>query len=134
MRNVGKRAAVNKRRSSTKRLHKVGVDCVFQQSGKCTLCVQLTGGDWRPVEREANSDRSESPFQICSICRKTQNSHDLGRGRDSKPCLGRHSIRRSTKSGDYFSQGPVIDVHATLPGDPPWVNAELIALMDVVIH
>ena len=61
-------------------------------------------------------------------------SHDLRGGGDGEPRLCRNTAGRPAEAGDHVAQGAVVHVQAALPSDATWVDAQLVALVDVVIN
>ena len=134
VRNVRKGAAVHKGGRALERLHEVRLERVLQQRRHRALRLQIAGGHGLSVVGVAHDDARELRLQIHHVAGEAQHRHDLARHRDVKAVLARHAVGLAAETGHDVSQLPVVHVHRAAPGDPARVDAEHIALLNVVVQ
>src|SRR5699024_8123996 len=133
VRDVGEGATVDERRGAAEGLHEVGVQRVAQQGGERALDLQVAYGDRPATISLADHDVGELSLQISQVRGEAEDRHHLAGGGDVEARFSRGAVGRTTEPGDDGTQAAVVDVHATAPGDPARVDAELVALLDVVV-
>ena len=77
----------------------------------------------RPRRSEVDDVRSEA-----------EDSHDFGRDGDVVAVLTRHAVRAAAEAVDDVAELAVVHVDAAAPGDAARVDAERVALEDVVVE
>ena len=137
MRDIRERAAVDDRRSSLQRLHKVRLQCVLEECRHRALSLEVAGGHRLLVLDfaigVADDDLRESLLQVADARREAEDRHDLGGHCDVVPVLARNAVHFSAETVDDGAELAVVHVDAALPGDLPRINIQLISLLDVVV-
>ena len=134
VRDVRKGAAVHKCRRTFQRLHQVRFERIFQQRRHSARRLQLAAGDRLVVRRVSHDDVGQPLFQIANRAGQTQYRHDFARDRDVKTILTRHAIRFAAHAVHNKAQLPVVHVDAPFPSDAAHVDAQRVALLDVVVQ
>ena len=134
MGDVGEGAAVDERGGMLQRLNQVGLQSVLQQSGHSALCVQVTGGDGLAGVSIADHQTSQSGLQVVDVGGQAQNRHDLGSHGDVVAVLTGGAVDLAAQAVNDEPQLTVVHIDAAAPGDLAGVNAQSIALIDMVIE
>ena len=134
VRDVGKRPAMHERRRALERLHEVGLERVAQQCCHRAHGLEVARRDGPAVIRVAHDDAAQPRLQIGHGLCQAEYGHDLTGGRDVKAVLVRHAVGPAAEPADDAAQLPVVHVHAAPPRDAPRVDAEGVALLDVVVE
>ena len=82
----------------------------------------------------SHDDPAKALLKVLHIRRQTENRHDLGGHGDHKMVLAHHSVRLCAKADDHVAQRPVVHVLAALPLHLPGIDAQGVALLDVVVQ
>ena len=133
VRDVGERAAVDEGRVVLERLHQVRRERGLQQRRHGAVRLQVARQDRLVVVPVADDDAPEALLQVGEAARQAQDRHDLGGHHDVEAVLARHAVGRAAEADDDLAQRAVVDVDHAPPGDAPHVEAELVALVDVVV-
>ena len=72
-------------------------------------------------------------LQILERSRQAENRHHFGGDDDIEAVLARIAVARAAEADRDVAQRAVIHVHHALPCDAPHVDAERIAMVDVVV-
>ena len=134
VRDVGKRPAVHERRRALERLHEVGLERVAQQRRHRAHGLEIARCDGAAVIRVAHEDAAQPRLQIGHGLGQAEHRHDLAGDRDVESVLARHAVGPAAEPVDDAAQLPVVHVHAAPPRDAPRVDAEGVALLDVVVE
>ncbi len=134
MGDVGKRPAVDKGGGMLQGLHQIGLQSVLQQGGHGARRLQLAGGHRFPVIGVAHDNGLQPALEIGDVLGEAQHRHDLTGHGDVKPVLPGHAAHPATQAVHHIPQLPVVHIHAAPPGDPSGINAQGVALVDVVVH
>src|SRR5699024_9412529 len=78
-------------------------------------------------------DGADAAFEVSQVRGQAQDRHDLGGDHDVETVLPGGALGGPAQADHGLAQGPVIDVHHPLPLDAARVDAQLIALMDVIV-
>ena len=133
VRNIGERAAVQDGRIVLQRLHQVRCQRVLQQHGHRAVHLQVGGAHRLAVTRLGHHDTTQPRLQIGQRVGQTEDGHDLGGDDNVKAVLARKAVARSAQSGSDAAQRTVVHVNHPLPGDAPRINAQRVAVMDVIV-
>jgi hypothetical protein len=133
MRNVGKRSAVNDGRVVLQRLHQVRLDGILQQRRHGPLGLQVAGANRVQIARVADDDPGQPLLQVAPRGGQAEDRHDLGRDDDVEAVLARKAIARAAKRDHGGAQRTVVHVDDATPHDAPQVEAQRIAMVDVVV-
>ncbi len=127
-------AAMHKGGSAFKGLHQIGHQRIFEQGSHGSLSMKVACGHRLPVEGITNHNARQALFEVADGRRQAEHCHNLGSHRDVKAVLTRHTIGHATKAIHHVAQLAVVHIHAALPGDAARIEAQLIALLDMVVH
>ena len=135
VRDVAERARVDEHGRVLQRLQQVRPDRVLHDHGHRAGGLQLLGGD-RLARRACSRPRSGRAWPACRAATidRASTAIDLGRGGDVEAGLPRHAVRRGAEADHDVAQRPVVDVEHPAPGDVVQVEAELVALVQVVVE
>ncbi len=131
---VGEGAAVDEGRGTLQGLDQVGLQSVLQQGGHGALGFQVMGGDRLAVIGVGHDHPAQPFFQVGDAGGQTQYRHDLAGHGDVKAVLPGHALHLAAQAVNDVAQLPVIHVHAALPDDLLDVDAQGIALLDMVVQ
>ncbi len=131
---VGERAAVDQRRVVLQRLHEVRLDGVAQQYGHRAVGLQIGGRDGLSLAGVGYDDPPQPLLQFPQRLGETEDGHHLGGHGDIVAGLAWHGVVRAAQPDDYVPQRPVVHVDHPLPDDPPRIDAQGVAVLDVVIQ
>ena len=134
MRDVGERAAVHEGGRALQRLHQVGLERVLQQRGHGALRLQVAGRDGVIVARVAHHDARKALLEVGDGRGQAEDGHDLAGHRDVEAVLARHAVGLAAQAVHHVAQLAVVHVHHALPRDLAHVDAQLVALLDVVVQ
>ena len=134
MRDVRERAAVHERGVVLERLDEVGLDGVLQERRHGALRVDVVDRDRLAVVRVRDDHAAEARLEVHEVRREAEHGHDLGRDGDVEAVLARHAVRDAAEAVHDVSKLAVVHVDAALPHDAARVDAEGVALLDVVVQ
>ena len=132
--NVGEGAAVDKGGGALQGLHQVGLDGLLQEGGHGPLGVELAASHRLAGEIVAHHDAAQPLFQVGDGAGQAQHRHDLAGHGDVKAVLPGHAVGPAAHAVHDEAQLPVVHIQAALPGDAPHVDAQGVALLNVVIQ
>src|ERR1019366_1476928 len=133
MRDIGERPAVNERRVVFESLHKVRLEGAFQKHRHGAMGVQIGRMNRLLVARVANHDPSQPVLQILDRGGKTKDGHDFGGDHDVEAILAGIAVPNAAQPNGDLPQRPVVHVDHALPCDAPHIEAQLIAVMDMIV-
>ena len=131
---IGKGAAVDEGGSALQGLDQVGLQGVLQQGGHGPGGLQITGGDRLLVIGIAHDDVAQALLQVGDGGGQAQHRHDLAGHGDVKAVLPGDALHPAAQAVDHIAELAVIHVHAPLPCDAFDVDAQGVALLDVVVQ
>ena len=131
---ISEGAAVHNGGSALESLNKIGLDSVLEQRGHSAVSLDVLSING--LARVVVSDKyvAQPALKVVDIRRKAKDSHDLGGNGDDEVILARNSVDLSAESYDDIAQSAVVHVEAALEKYPARVDAELVALLDVVVE
>ncbi len=132
--NVGKGTAVNESGGVLQGLNQVGLQSVLQQSGHGALSVQVAGGDGLAGIGVANHQTGQTSLQVGDVGGQTQNGHDFGSDSDVVAVLTGGAVDLAAQAVHHEAELTVIHIDAAAPGDLTGVDAQSVALVDMVIE
>ena len=94
---------------------------------------EVGGTQGLAVARFGHHDAAKPFLQVGQRRRQAKNRHHFRRHDDVKAVLPRVAIARPTKAHRDIAQRAVVHVHHALPGDAAHVNAQRVAVVDVVV-
>ena len=115
-------------------LHEVRVHGVPQEGGHGARHLELLREHGGPVGPEGDDHAAQSRFQIGEVLGQAQGGHDLGGRGDEKARLARHAVHAAAQSHDHLTEGAVVDVEHTLPQHLAHIDAEGVAVVEVIVE
>ena len=131
---VGEGSAVDEGGRPLQCLDQVGLQGVLQQGGHGALRLQVVGGDGLTVVCIRHNHFSQPGLQVRDVRRQAQHRHDLAGHGDLKAVLPRHALDFAAQTVHDVAELAVVHVHGPLPGDLFGVDAQGVALLDVVVQ
>ena len=131
---VGEGAAVDDGGIIFQRLHKVRIQCIFQQGGHGTGSTDLTGGDGLAVVGVGTHDLGKTLLQVGNAGGEAEDRHHLAGNGDIKAVLAGGAVHLAAQTVHDEPQLTVIHVHAALPCDAAGVDVQRVALLDAVVN
>ncbi len=125
--------AVDDRRVVLQRLHQVGLDGVAQQRRHRAMGLHLRGRDGFEVARQADDDAAQACLQVRQVLGQAQDGHHFGGDDDVETVLAREAVGRAAQADRDVAQRAVVHVHHAAPADAAQVDAQLVAVVDVVV-
>ena len=130
---VGEGAAVDERWGPAQGLHQVWVHSVLQQRRHRAFRPEVARGDRLLVVGQADGDVGQALLKVLQVRCQAEDRHDFRRSGNGEPGFRRHAVCGPAEARDHVAQRAVVDVHAALPGHPARVDAQRVALVDVVV-
>ena len=131
---VGKGPAVDQGRGVLQRLHQVGLQRILQQGRHGPLRLEIVGRHRPPVKGIGHDHPAQPGLQIRDIAGQAQHGHDLAGHGDVEPVLPGDALHPASQAVDNVAELAVVHVHAALPHDLLAVDAQGVALLDVVVQ
>ena len=125
---------MHERRRVFERLHEIGLERVLQQSRHGALGLELAGANGLAVVGVADHDLPEALLEVGDGGRQAQDRHDLRRDGDVESILAWDALGLAADAVDDMAELTVVHVDDALPSDALGVDAERVALLDVVIQ
>ena len=133
VRDVGKRTAVNEGRVVFQGLHQVRFQSLLEQHRHRALSLEVPGEDGRQIPAVPDHDVAEPLLEVDQAFREAEDGHDFGSHDDVESVLARVAVAGTAQPHRNLAQRAIIHVDDTLPGDAPHVEAQLVAVVDVVV-
>ena len=131
---VGEGTAVDKGGSVLKGLYQVGLEGILQEGCHGAFRVQIMCRDGLSVIGVGDDGPAKAGLEVCDIACQAEDRHDLGSNGDLKTVFSGNTLHASAEAVDNISELAVVHVDCALPGDLLDINAEGIALLDVVVE
>ena len=125
--------AVHEGRRALERLHEVGLQGVLEQGGHGASGLELAGSHRLAGVGVAHDDAAQTLLEVGDVARKAQDRHDLGGNRDVEAVLARGAVGLAAQAVDDEAKLAVVHVDHALPGDAARVDAQGVALLDMVV-
>ena len=132
--NIGKRPAVDEGGGMLQRLYQIGLDGVFQQGSHGSLSLELSRRHRIARPAVPHHNGGEPFFKIGQTVCQTQDGHDLRGHCDVKAVLPRHAVHPSSQAVHHLAQLAIVHVYTALPGNPPGVDVQGVALLNMVVQ
>ena len=130
---VPERAGVNDGRRVLQCLEQVGLDRLPHDDRHRSARPEGFGRDRLALARVRHHDAIEPRPEVLEGRRQGQHRHHLGRRGDVEARLAGGAVVARTETDGDVAQGPVVDVHHPAPGDVVDIDAELVAMVEVVV-
>ena len=131
---VGEGPAVDEGRGALQGLDQVGLQSVLQQGRHGALGLQVVGGDGPAVVGIGHHHPAKAGLQVGDVGGEAQHRHDLAGHGDVEAILPGHALHPAAQAVHDAAQLAVVHVHAALPGDALDIDAQGVALLDVVVQ
>ena len=134
VRDIGERAAVNEGGVVLEGLHEIRLQRVLQQDRHRTVRLEVARMHGLLVARVADDDLAEPRLEIGERLRKAEDRHDFGGDDDVEAVLPRKAVARAAQRDGDVSQRAVVHVHDALPRNASHVDAQRVAVVDVIVE
>ena len=134
MSDVGERTTVDECGGVLQGLNQVGLQSILQQSSHSALSLQVAGGDGLTGVGVADDQTGQTLLQVVDVSSQAQNSHDFGSDGDVVAILTRSAVDLAAQAVGDETQLTVVHIDATAPGDLTGVDAQSVALVNMVIE
>ena len=134
VRDVGKRPAVHQAGGMADGLDEVGAERVAQKRGHRARRAHLARRDRRALIRARDHDAAQPGLEVPEVGGQAEGGHHLAGGGDVKAVLARRAVLRAAQALHDMAQLPVVDVQAMAEAHPPGIDAQGVALLDMVVH
>jgi hypothetical protein len=131
---VAERPPVHEGRRALQRLHEVRLDGVLHQHGHGPGRLELARLHQRPGRRLSHDDALDARLEVRQVAGQAQDGHDLGGHGDLEAALARHPVGGAAQAEHDVAQRAVVHVEHALPEDPALIEAERVALAQVVVE
>ena len=130
---VRERPAVDECRPALEGLEQVRLDRVLEEDGHRAGDLQVLGGDRLPVARRGQDHPAEPGAQVRQVRGQREDRHDLRGDRDDELGLAGVAVLATAEPDDDLPQRAIADVEHARPEDPELVDAQGVAVVDVVV-
>ena len=130
---VGERTPVHERGRVLEGLHEVRRQSVPQQRRHRAVRVEVAGTHRPAVTGVGDDDVAEALLEVGQARGEAEDRHHLGCHDDVESRLARHAVADPAEPEHDVTQRAVVDVEHPPPGDPPHVDVQRVALLDVVV-
>ena len=135
VRDIAERPGVQNGRAAFERLYEIGAQRVFEQQRHGTGGLQIAGANRGALFAAGgpHDDVAEAPLEIFGVGGEGHDGHDFTGGDDHPPFFAHHAIA-GAHADDGLTQGAIVHVDRTRPGDALGVEAQRIAVIQVVVE
>ena len=112
----------------------MGLQGVFQQHGHGAVGLQIGGRDRLAVAGVGDDDPPQPLAQFVQRLGEAEAGHHLAGHGDVEAALVGHRVVGPAQADDDVAQGPVVHVDHPLPDDPARIDAQGVAVVDVVVQ
>jgi hypothetical protein len=134
MGDVAEGAGVDQDGRVLQRLEEVGLRGVAKDRGHRAAALEVLGGDRRAVLRVADDDAGQAGLQVGQRGGEGQHGHHLRGGRDVEAALAGDAVLLRAEADHDVAQRTIVDVEHPAPRDVVEVEAERVALVEVVVQ
>ena len=131
---VGEGAAVDKGGCVLQGLNEVGLEGILEEGCHSAFRLQIVGCDGLAVKCIGDDDPAQAGLEVADVAGQTEDCHDLGGDGDIKTVLARNTLHPAAEAVHDIAELAVVHVHGALPGDLLDIDAEGIALLDMVVE
>ena len=133
MRDIGERSAVDKRRGVFQCLYQIRFQRVFEDCCHRALDLEVRDRYRLILIGVADDDGRDFLLQIRNIFGEAEDRHDLAGNRDLESVFARYALHAAAQSVDDIPQLTIIHIDYALPCDLFDIDAEAVALLDMVV-
>ena len=113
---------------------RLGLQGVLEQDGHGAVGLQVGGRDGPAVAGVGHDDAPQPLAEFAQRFGEAEDGHHFGGHGDVEAALAGHAVGHAAQPHHDAPQGPVVHVHHPLPHDAPRVDAQLVAVVDVVVQ
>ena len=129
---VGERTAVDQGRCVFDGLDQVRFDGILHEDSHSPFDAELAGRDQIAVQVIGYGDVAHAFLEVHEVAGQAEGCHDFRCDSDHEVVFPRETADFAAHADDDVAQGPVVHVHDALPDDAAHVDAQGIALVDVI--
>jgi hypothetical protein len=133
MGDVAEWTAMDKGRSAFQGLEQVRLQRVLEEDGHRARDLEVLGRDRRPILPRCQHDPAEPLPQVPQVGCERKDRHHLGCDGDHELGLARISVLLATQADHDVTESAVADVDDPRPQDVVGVDAQRVAVVDVVV-
>ena len=133
MGDVAERAGVHDDWRVLERLQQVGLQCLLHDDRHRAGTVELLGGDRLTGLGVADDDATHAGTHVGQRSGKGEDGHHFGGGGDVEAGLACDSVHLAAEADDDVAQAAVVHVEHAAPRDVVDVEAQFVALVQVVV-
>ena len=127
-------AAVHQAGGALEGLDEVGLDRVLHQGGHRALGLEVARVNRLARVVIGDQNIAEALLEVVEVGGQTQDGHDLGGDRDHEVILARHAVHLAAQTDRDVAQRAVVHVEHAGEDDPAGVDAQRVALLQVVVQ
>ena len=131
--NVAEGAGMHDDGCVLQRLQQVRLQCFLHDDGHRASGMKLLGGDRIAVLRVADHDATHTSAHVVQRSGEGEDGHDLGGSGDVETGLTSDAIHLAAEADDDVAQAAIVDVEHAAPCDVVDIEAELVALVKMVV-
>ena len=121
-------------RRAFQRLHQVGVNGVFEQSGHSAVSAQVACVHRFTGIGICHQNIAQPFFQVFPVVRQAQNGHNFAGHRNDEPIFPGNPVNFAAQAHNDVPQRPVVHIHTPFNQNAALINPQRIALVHVVIQ
>ncbi len=134
VRDVRERPAVDERGIVLERLHQVGLERVLQEHRHRPVRLEVLRADRLLIACVADHNVAQAFLEILQRGGEAEDGHHLGGHHDVEAVLARIPVGRPAERNHDVAQRTIVHVEHALPLDPACIDAERVAVVDVVVQ
>ena len=125
---------MDKRGRTLERLNQIRLERVLEECRHGALSLKVAGADGLAGETIADDDLAQALLEVIDARGQAQDCHDLGGDGDVEAVLARHALGLTANAVDNMAQLAIVHIDDALPGNALNVDAELVALLNMVVE
>ena len=115
-------------------LHQVGFERIFEKGSHSALHFQIPAVNRLACQIVSDENISQPFFQVGKVSSQAEDSHNLAGNGDLESILTGHAVGFSAQADYHMAQCPVVHIHAAFEEDTAGVNAQSVALLQMVVN
>src|SRR5690606_6040093 len=108
-------------------------DLLGQHRGHGARGAQVFGEHGPAAEGAADVNAAQPIFQVVHAVGQAQDGHHFGSDGNVEAGLARHAVGAAAQADDDVAQLPIVDVQHARPKDGAGIDAQFVAVVDVVV-
>ena len=115
-------------------LYQVGLEGILEEGCHCAFCVQVMSCDGLAVIGVGDNGSAQACLEVGDITGQAEDRHDFGGNGDLEAVLSGDALHSAAEAVNDISELAVVHIDCALPGDLLDIDAEGVALLDVVVE